>query len=117
LRSGTSGRGDHRDLSADQFGHQLRPSIRLILGPAVFDRHVLALCKTSFFQTLAKCTQPVRTAVRRCDVEEPDHRHRRLLRPRRERPRRNRAAEQRDELAASDESCHVIPPAGRTTEG
>jgi hypothetical protein len=23
----------------------------------------------------------------------------------------------RDELAASDESCHVIPPAGRATEG
>ena len=32
-------------------------------------------------------------------VEEPDHRHRRLLRPRRERPRGRRAAEQRDELA------------------
>ena len=31
--------------------------------------------------------------------EEPDHRHRRLLRARRERPRRRRAAEQRDELA------------------
>ncbi len=27
------------------------------------------------------------------------------------------AAEQRDELAASDESCHLIPPAGRATEG
>jgi hypothetical protein len=39
-----------------------------------------------------------------------------LLRARRERPRR-RAAEQRDELAAPDESCHVIPPAGRATEG
>ena len=36
-----------------------------------------------------------------------------LLRPRRERPRDRRAAEQRDELAASDESCHLIPPAGR----
>ena len=32
-------------------------------------------------------------------AEKPDHRHRRLLRPRRERPRRRRAAEQRDELA------------------
>ena len=31
--------------------------------------------------------------------EEPDHRHCRLLRARRERPRRRRAAEQRDELA------------------
>ena len=36
-----------------------------------------------------------------------------LLRARRERPRSRRAAEQRDELAASDESCHLIPPAGR----
>ena len=46
-------------------------------------------------------------------VEKADHRHRRLLRARRERPRRRRTAEQRDELAASDESCHLIPPAGR----
>src|SRR6266446_3908208 len=33
-------------------------------------------------------------------AEESDHWHRRLLRPRRERPRRCRAAEQRDEVAA-----------------
>ena len=32
--------------------------------------------------------------------EKPDHRHRRLLRARRERPRRRRTSEQRDELAA-----------------
>ena len=31
--------------------------------------------------------------------EKPDHRHRRLLRARRQRPRRRRAAEQRDEFA------------------
>jgi hypothetical protein len=40
-----------------------------------------------------------------------------LTRPRRERPRCRRAAEQRDELASSDESCHLIPPAGRAAEG
>jgi hypothetical protein len=34
----------------------------------------------------------------------------RLLRSRRERPR-SRAAEQRDERAASDAKCHLIPPA------
>jgi len=33
-------------------------------------------------------------------AEEPDHRHRWLLRTRRERPRERRCAEQRDELAA-----------------
>jgi hypothetical protein len=32
-------------------------------------------------------------------MKEPNHRHRRLLRARRERPRRSRAAEQRDEAA------------------
>ena len=70
----------------------------LTLGPAVFDRHVLALDIAGFLQALAKCAQAVRERVRRCAVEKPDHRHRRLLRARRERPRR-RAAEQRDELA------------------
>src|ERR1700704_5015686 len=42
----------------------------------------------------------VREPVRRLAVEEPNHRHPRLLRPRRKRPRRRRAAKQRDELAA-----------------
>src|SRR5438046_8626046 len=35
-----------------------------------------------------------------------------LLRPCRERPCGRRAAEQRDELAAPDAKCHLIPPAG-----
>ena len=39
--------------------------------------------------------------LRRLSIEESDHRHRRPLRARRERPRGRRAAEQRDELAAS----------------
>jgi hypothetical protein len=33
-------------------------------------------------------------------MKKPDHRQRRLLRTHRQRPRRHRAAEQRDELAA-----------------
>src|SRR5215467_14148969 len=40
----------------------------------------------------------VRPQVGRLVAKEPNHRHRRLLRLRRERPRRRRAAEQRDEL-------------------
>jgi hypothetical protein len=39
--------------------------------------------------------------VKRCGVEKADHRHCSLLRARRERPRGCRAAEQRDEHAAS----------------
>jgi hypothetical protein len=38
--------------------------------------------------------------ARRSEVEEPDHRQRRLLRARRQRPGDRRAAEQRNELAA-----------------
>ena len=35
---------------------------------------------------IASCAQTVGDRVRRCAVEEPDHRHRRLLRARRDRP-------------------------------
>src|SRR5262249_62070690 len=51
------------------------------------------------FEALAKCAQAVRNRIRRPAVEKTDHRHRDLLRARRERPRRS-AAEQRDELTA-----------------
>jgi hypothetical protein len=37
----------------------------------------------------------------RCGHEKPDHRHRRLLSTRRQRPRGTRAAEQGDEIASS----------------
>src|SRR5262245_2479372 len=40
-------------------------------------------------------------ALRHTGIHKSNHRHRRLLRPRRERPRRRRAAEQRDEIAPS----------------
>src|SRR5262245_55281693 len=42
----------------------------------------------------------MRQGCRRLSIEKPDHRHGRLLRVCRERPRRRRAAEQRDELAS-----------------
>jgi hypothetical protein len=68
------------------------------LAPAIFDRHILALDIAGFFQALKERAHKVREQVRRSTIEKPDHRHRRLLRTRRERPCR-RAAEQRDELA------------------
>ena len=86
---GTCERGDHGDLSANQFGRQQRQPIYLALGPAVVDRHVLALDIAGVFEALAECPQTVRVrVVKRCGVEEPDDRHHRLLRARRERPRR-----------------------------
>src|SRR5262249_61069736 len=71
----------------------------LILCPAVYDRHVLALDIAGVFQALAKCAQKARVGVRQCGVEDPDPRHRALLRARRERPSRRCAAENHDKLA------------------
>ena len=59
-RSGAADRDDHGDLSANQIGRQRRQPIDLILGPAVFDRHVLALDIAGLLQALAKCAQTVR---------------------------------------------------------
>jgi hypothetical protein len=81
---------DHRDPSLHQFRRQRRQPIDLVVGPAVFDRDVLAFDQARVFQALAECTQAV--SFGRRGVEKSDHRHRRLLRMRRERPRR-RAAE------------------------
>ena len=72
-RRGRSTRHDHGDASADQVGCQHRQSIDLIVGPAVFDRHVLALDIADVLQALAKCAQIVRVTVGRCGVKEPDH--------------------------------------------
>ena len=55
-----AGRGDHGDPSANQIGRQRRQPIDLILGPAVFDRHVLALDIAGVLQALAKSAQTVR---------------------------------------------------------
>jgi hypothetical protein len=82
----------------------------VIVGPAVDDDDVLALDIGGVFEALAKCAQAFREPVRRYAAEEPDDRHRRLLRARRQRPR-GRAAEQRDELAAS----HSITSSARAS--
>jgi len=74
------------------------------LRPAVFDRHVPALDIARFLQPLTECIQHGPVSVERCAVEKPDHRRRSLLRARRQRPRRSRAAKQRDELATAAHS-------------
>src|SRR5262245_29423090 len=70
----------------------------LAFGKAECEQNVIAFDIACLLQALTKCAQTLRE---RCSsAKKPNHRHRRLLRPRRERPRR-RAAEQRDELAPS----------------
>src|SRR5262245_1426569 len=72
------------------------------MRPPILDRHILALDVPGFTNALPECGQKACTIgkERPRAAEEPDHRHGRLLRARRERPRHGRAAEQRDELAA-----------------
>src|SRR5262249_11029155 len=75
-----------------------RQPVQFIVSPAVFDREVLALDIAGVLEALAESAQPTRIALGRLGVEEPDHRHSRLLRSRRKRPCR-RNAEKRYKLA------------------
>jgi hypothetical protein len=52
---GSSGCGNHGNLAANQFGSQRRQSIDLIVGPAIFDRDIVALDKAGLLQALVEC--------------------------------------------------------------
>jgi hypothetical protein len=91
--------GDHGDPSPDQVSRQLGEAIQTVLGPAIEDGEIVPLDKTGFPQPCMKSAQAVGSRPHRAGADVPDHRQDRLLRPRRARPHRRRAAEQRDELA------------------
>ena len=57
--------GYHSDHPANQIGRQRRQPVNLIVGPAVFDRDVLALDISGVFKSLAESAQPVRKPIRR----------------------------------------------------
>src|SRR5258705_9787171 len=78
-----------------------------MVGPTVFHTQTLALDVTALGQPFMKKGQAKGLGLARPAAEIPDHRHRRLLRRCRNRPRRHRAAEQRDELAPVH--CPVPP--------
>jgi hypothetical protein len=97
-RAVTACRDDHRHLTADQIGRHCRQSIKLSLRPAEFDRDILAFDIAGFFvQTLTERRDDRCRLARGPAAKEPDHRHCRLLRARRERPR-CRAAEKGNKL-------------------
>jgi hypothetical protein len=70
---------------------------------------VAAFEKASFAQALTKRCDLRCVSLCRCRSKEPDHRHRSLLRARRERPCSSRSAEQRDEDAAFHSITAVYP--------
>ena len=67
----------------------------LIFSRAVFDRDVPARNEACFLQALSEGGDEVRGVSERAIPQETNNGHRRLLRPRRDRPRRCRTAEQR----------------------
>ena len=91
----------HNDVRRppDQVGRQLRQPGALPVPPAIFDQNIAALDIAGFSEPFAEAGDESRVCFGRARMEQPNHRHRRLLRARRERPSRCRAAE-RDELAA-----------------
>jgi hypothetical protein len=87
------------NTALDQVRRQFRQAIILSVRPTKFERDVLALDIASFTQSSMKGGEHGHIGLARSSAEIADHRHRRLLRPRRQRPRGRSSAEQRDELA------------------
>src|SRR5262249_59968013 len=87
-----------------------RQAIIVTFGPAVFDRRVAAFDEARFAQALAERGGIRGVPARRFAVEPADHRHRRLLRTRRERPRDCRAGERSQQFPPSDGDCHAPLP-------
>ncbi len=87
---------DHGHLPVNKVGRQRRQSIKLTFRPTIFDRDVATLNIACFVEALPDWAELASISSR--TAEQADHWQRRLLRTRRELPRR-RAAEQRDEIA------------------
>src|SRR6185369_12044609 len=112
---GTSGRRaaghDGCRMAAKQIGRQSIQPVVLAVRKARLDYDIPSVNKAGLIEALTKCCCDEHLCLSRATVQESDHWRRRLLLARRDRPRSCRAAEQRDKLAASNESCHLIPPA------
>jgi hypothetical protein len=88
----------HRHAPADQIGDERGQAVDLTLRVAIFDCDVAAFNVADLAQPAPERLGQLCRIVGGGRSDEPDHRHCRLLRVRRERPRNSRAAEQRDEL-------------------
>src|SRR5262245_29765235 len=96
-RGGSAERGDYIDPQIHQFVRHWRQPLIGACRPAIFDAHVLAFDIAGLAQTLNQRILKLRRAA----PEYAHYRHGCLLRPRRERPRGRRAAEECDEVTPS----------------
>src|SRR6516164_986356 len=95
-------RGDYVHSLATEFSRQSRQSFVAVVGPAVFDYQVFALDIADLAKPFTKSEHQARVGLCRGGMKKSNHRSRRLLRARRERPRR-RTAKQSNELAPPHE--------------
>src|SRR5215831_16947107 len=99
------------DLEPDQFGGDLSETLAAALRPANLNRDVATFHPTEFAQPLHECGEPLALDQGRGGAQESDGRQlARLLRMRRERPRRRRAAECGQQFPPSDGDCHTPLP-------
>src|SRR6516162_1964173 len=97
-------------MAADEVSHHFLQLIVSARQPVVLDRHVLTFGVASFGQTFAERGHITHDGFWCCGVDNPDHRHSRLLPARRERPRRSYAAECDQQFPPSDGDCHAPLP-------
>src|SRR5262249_49753238 len=109
-RNTAAAREYHVHLTLHQIGSERWQKVELSARPAVFDRDIPALHIAAFAETFMECAHKMGKRVGRLAADKADHRHRRLLRRRRERASR-RAAEYGDELAPS----HSITSSARAS--
>src|SRR5262249_13144470 len=100
---------NHAHPAAHEIGCQLGKSAVLAFRPAEFQRHALPFLITTLGETFAKCGHLLGPLGGGAEIEKPDHRHRRLLRARRERPHR-RTAQAANEISTIERTArHVFP--------
>src|SRR5262249_8038660 len=110
---GSSIRDDNVDVEPNELSCQFGIALVASLCIPIFNREISTFDPAELAQPLHKSSDPLTFSRRRSGPQVPDDRQLpRLLRARRKRPRRRRAAQQRDELAASQFiELHSIPSA------
>src|SRR5262249_4950101 len=104
---------DDVNLEPHELGPDLSEALAAAFRPAILDRDRAAFDPAQFAQSLDKRGDPKAPGRKRACTQESDSRQlSRLLRARRERPRGDRAAEQRDEVVPFH---HSITLSARTT--
>jgi hypothetical protein len=112
IRFPAAGGQDDIGCERDHIRHAFANALGVARAPTIVDPQVAPDGPAQLLEALHECREAQLSLgiVGRKILQHRDAPHPlALLRARRERPRHCRAAEERDEVAASDPSCHLIP--------